>query len=115
MSRIDWLGLGHLCMGALSAASLFVVALLQLCIPWLAPAEPVLPFALIAGFSAMLGVVFGGLYVATGVGLGARAPWARVAALLLSGMSIGSMPFGTLLGAASLLTLLDEDVALEFR
>lgn len=114
MSRIDWLGLGYVAMGTLLAAFLFLIAGGIALIPLIDPTEPAWPVWLVALFSASLGVAYGGAYIATGVGLGARQRWARVAGLVLGVLSLQSAPFGTALGAFSLFALLDEDAAGQF-
>ncbi|MFT4622494.1 MAG: hypothetical protein ACI8PZ_001150 [Myxococcota bacterium] len=114
MTRIDWLGVAFIAMGVLLGATLFPIAAMLGLLPLLDPAEPAWPFLLASLFTAALGAVCGAGYVATGVGLGARMWWARIAALVLGALSLQSAPFGTALGAFSLFTLLDGETAREF-
>lgn len=70
----------------------------------------------VAGIAVgLLLLVFGGLDIAVGWGLTKRARWSRIGAFVVSLLNISSFPFGMILAIGSVVVLLDEDVAKEFR
>ena len=58
---------------------------------------------------AFVALVWGGAHVGVGLSLRRRRRWARLAALLLGTVDLLLVPYGTLLGAYALWTLLRED------
>jgi hypothetical protein len=74
------------------------------------------PFAL--NFLPLIGgfFIFGGAFsTLVGIGLLMRQSWARVAALIVGGISLLSIPFGTALGIYTLWVLLPSDHEEEYR
>ncbi|MGE5647573.1 MAG: zinc ribbon domain-containing protein [Acidobacteriota bacterium] len=72
----------------------------------------------IPGLLQTIGVFFivgSVLGILAGVGLLARQSWARLVALILGGLSLVDMPFGTALGIYTLWTLLPAQSEQEYR
>ena len=58
---------------------------------------------------AVIAVVWGGAHIGVGVPLRRRHHWSRLAALVLGSIDLLLLPYGTVLGAYALWTLLRED------
>lgn len=112
---IIWMILGGLGIGAgllfgIGYAGLGVVMAVS-------DSEAVVP----AVVTIVIGLVFGALIagfgafeVAVGRGLRARKPWARVASMVMGGLSLFSIPVGTAIGGFTIYAMLQDDVKSEF-
>jgi len=77
------------------------------------PMEGFLPVFVAVASGTFLILAAGGLCV--GLGLMQRAPWARVAAIVLGVLALFHPPFGTALGVYSLWVLLADESGEEYR
>ncbi len=111
--HLDALGLAFASWGLMMMGILVATAIFIALIPAIDPTAPQLVLTLIAGGTATLGLLFGSAYVGTAIGLATRAPWSRVAGIVLGVSAAQSFPLGTILGAWSLVTLMSDDAAAE--
>ncbi len=73
---------------------------------------------ILGGIGAAIAAVVGGLSIpglAAGVGLLRRRPWARSFALVIGALSLFWFPLGTVIGALTLYTLLQDDTRTLFE
>jgi len=77
--------------------------------------QPALVLCIPLLFTLLGGGALGALYRRVGDGLHAHRPWARYAALVLSVLVLGDLPFGLPLGLLGLGVLLDGEAAAAFE
>jgi hypothetical protein len=58
---------------------------------------------------ALAAIIWGVVHIAVGVPLRQRKPWARLVALMLGGVDLLLLPYGTALGVYTLWVLLNEE------
>ncbi len=112
--RIDLLSVGWIAYGGITFLIMAPVAAI-LAFVAVVEADSAMVMIPVAASVMALAAAISGSFIAVGVGLARRVPWARMGAMVAACFVIGSMPVGTALGVLTFATLLDDKGRLAFQ